>query len=448
MRYNLRPRSANYAVARAANRTMARVAGRAVSRFVPYVGAAMSAYDIGRSAYKAVTRGTQKSKSTGKSFKRRRLGNTLTTSSSGRFKRGRRSKASPTAVYNKYGVTETLEQGGVMNSGVQTATANNTIVIGHATLPTDRIVLMLMRALVKKLFVAVGIHEVPDFNARIPGMVVGDFVYLQYYNNENTATISTVFYTGLGTAADTYEAVAVKLFDDLSAFATSVQQLQFINVQFIPGATQNRLKYFVMPLETAFVHLYGKSDLKMQNRTVNDAGDDADDVDNVPLQGRSYSGTGNGTGAINRNNLYSGAARDFIAGETYGTIAKVPTERWYQEPPGPEVFQSVKTSAKVKLDPGSLKTSCLITKTSISLNKFVKAVLVNTFAPTDGHHRHYLGQYRFFMFEKMITSLAGAEARNMLIAYETNLELGCYVTNKREITTAPLNKLHNFATQA
>jgi hypothetical protein len=37
MRYNLRPRSANYAVARAANRTMARVAGRAVSRFVPYV---------------------------------------------------------------------------------------------------------------------------------------------------------------------------------------------------------------------------------------------------------------------------------------------------------------------------------------------------------------------------------------------------------------------------
>jgi len=53
-------------------------------------------------------------------------------------------------------------------------------------------------------------------------------------------------------------------------------------------------KRFQIDLSKCRIHLYAKSSLKLQNRTVNlNANNDDEDVDNVPLYVKSYFGSGN-----------------------------------------------------------------------------------------------------------------------------------------------------------
>lgn len=338
----------------------------------------------------------------------------------------------------KGGVSELIERGGIVDGGAQTSTAGNTVVVGHCTMPKRTVLKCMFRAIVKQLFIRVGTTNISNFNDVIPGATAGSLIRLRYYTTAE-ASLSNLDYNV--TTTTTYEDCASNLLIAFETASAEISQIELQDISFQPGAADRLLAYVIMDLRTARLHFYSKSTLKFQNRTVNDAADDEQSVDNVPLYGKMYYGIGNGTGAVNRNSIYTTASRDFIADDTNGVMSKVPTERWYQEPVGPEMLEKVSKFGKIHLDPGQIKTSSLTTKKSIGVNQLIKAVAVNNILPVVNHTRHYLGHYRFMMVEKMITAVAGTSINSIKLAFEHNLKIGCYMTVWRNTLTAPITSI-------
>jgi len=274
-------------------------------------------------------------------------------------------------------------------------------------------------------------------------MTAGDTIRISYYNTPDTGTLLP---WNLGWSGQTYDQIALA-FVGASLFSASFPpDIVIKQIEFIPLSPNNRLSYTLIDLTHCKLHFDCKSTLKFQNRSQNQAGGDEESVDNVPLYGKSYYGIGNGTGAINRNNAYAFASRDFICDDDNGVIAKVPTESFYQEPIGPELLEKVKYHGKVHLDPGHLKTSSLTDRFSVDLTKFIRmAAHDNT---SIQHHRHYFGSYRFMMLEKMLAAASGSVANSIKLGYEVNERVGCYCTVKNSTITVPLLSVANYTAEA
>jgi len=164
--------------------------------------------------------------------------------------------------------------------------------------------------------------------------------------------------------------------------------------------------------------VYVKSTLKIQNRSVEVAGDDEDDVDNVPLYGRTYEG--NGSGMDSRNPRVLAAAVDFYSHKSTGMINVIPgsSDMSLREPPLPNNFVGVKDSQKFSLSPGKIKTSILETHIKgTSLHRLMRTL----YDPTnsgDVYRNTTYGSYRVMGYEKVI--LAEASKLTTSIAYEKN----------------------------
>jgi hypothetical protein len=353
----------------------------------------------------------------------------------------------------RLGTSVTLERGGIIRSGISTPVSGNTVCVGHSTMPQDTIIRLAFRAIFKKFYMKLGTYDMSDWNGTLIDVPGGAIFSLNYYNTEEDTTLSTInCTTGSNVPAPTS-------FNDLPEFfwkeIIKVSQPQNIRFDaltyFHPNPTNaNAPNNTKLVLKDVLLHFYAKSTLKVQNRTLTKGADnESDDVDNVPLYGKSYFGFGNGTGAINKNGNYSIASRDFIGDEKYGTIAKVPNEPWYQEPPGPEVFEKVKQFGKVALSPGDVKTSTLSYRKTISLQQFGRVVFNHETTPDDDRHRrHYLGNYRFMMVEKMINAVGGTEENQISLAFETNLNIGCYATIRKSTFTSNVVDVGNIVAES
>ena len=95
-------------------------------------------------------------------------------------------------------------------------------------------------------------------------------------------------------------------------------------MEYLPGSAISAFARpnLVMAAETMIFEFDCKSSFKIQNRSSNGVDDDADDVDNIPLYGKSYYGKSNGMNmGIYRNTLATGypGRTPFFANNTYGT---------------------------------------------------------------------------------------------------------------------------------
>jgi len=354
----------------------------------------------------------------------------------------------------RLGTSVTLERGGIVRSGASTSSFGNTVCVGHASMPQDTIILIAMRAIFKQFYMKLGSYDMSNWNDTIPDLAAGAVIGLNYYIGEQAGTLNTInCTTGANVPSPTtFDALPIFFWQELIKLPECAN-LRFDNLYYYHptptnGNSPNATK---LVLKDVILHFYSKSTLKVQNRTLTKSADnESDDVDNVPLYGKSYYGYGNGTGAINKNASYGGnASRDFIGDEKYGTIAKVPQELWYQEPPGPEVFEKVKSFGKVMLVPGDIKTSTLTTRKNITLQQFARQIFTREVAPAaNAHHRHYMGTYRFMIIEKMINAVVGSAENEIALAYETNLNIGCYATIKKSTFTSNLVEVGNISSQS
>lgn len=322
----------------------------------------------------------------------------------------------------KWGVTKTFESGSVKK-------ADEVMYLGHTTHPAIEMRKMMWKSVFKALFKKMG-YDVTDPATELPGAVTNDTIYIDYiikpgFVPQNVNVIRSV-------CAMSIEALG-EYFGGLNTnFNNQENDTDFVAVRFQPG-TNSLYPSTNIRLEKSIVKVYVKSSLKIQNRSVTKAADnEADDVDNVPLYGRGYQGTGTCPRLIKPYNSAVTSGIEFLPSHTTGVIySGTVTEDFLKEPLFGNEWKNVKKMGKLHLDPGVIKTSVLTYYKTKYFNVMYSALKtdngglsVNT-APK-------VGKYRLFGIEKMIDAV---ESQPFAVAYEHDWYCGVsFATRKADLT--------------
>lgn len=400
-------------------------------------GSRRSAMSIsGRSLASAKSLTRQRSKSAVKTVVKKIY---QSANSGGKFAKGGKSLPVDTK-YAKFGVVEVKEQGGLLQADGLGGTAEQCLYLGHATLPDNMVRMAVWRAVVKMILMNIGI-QIEDFRAPILTYTSASASYLLDFFYSTSEFVRTSVQYEL-TSSKTPDSLATELYSNTS-FRTSTDirfERVVIRQKNTIGGTET-ITVKDIDLSRAMIHYYSKSTLKIQNRSVSSAdNNEADDVDNVPLFGKSYEGKG--TGAIYRRQEDS--TLPFCCQDDTGIISPHPIsviagQYSLNEPPNPKMFQYVSRNGSAHLEPGQIKTSALVTKKSSTLTMLLqklnsfRVVGSSVFFLDRSYKPH--GQFRFFALEKMIQAVATTEVNKIRLAYECNLKLGAYCTAKRVLPT-------------
>ena len=326
--------------------------------------------------------------------------------SAGFIKRGR--KMRNFRKWKKFmddGVVTVNEKGGIV-------TSQYCRYIGHASMPRDAIIRMVWAAVVKKLLVRVG-YPIEAAQIVIGGMPVGDVIVLSYKESP-AAPIGSVTFTVAGPTS------LLNIADYFRANVLDNNNYEFIGINYNPSATSPWAR-ILMPLQNFYLKFDCKGSLKIQNRSTNSADDEqSDEVDNVPLYGRSYEGTGSGT-LVDTPAMTPPA--NLFADDQTGVILYDGVNDM-REPMLPPSAVRAKRSGKVRLEPGHIKTSSLQTKMTIRFNDFFTKLgkFANVVSPsTTAYSQHPLGKFKLMALEKIIETQA--DPLPITVAYEHNLRI-------------------------
>lgn len=176
-------------------------------------------------------------------------------------------------------------------------------------------------------------------------------------------------------------------------------------------------------------HIFSKSELKVQNRTLAaDNSNDATDVSNNPLIGYEYrfsSGSPRSKHGTNSNLLSSVSEPSGLI-----TARAAQLEAAMKEPPSPTSWWNCVASSKVRLEPGEIKKSVIYHKSSMNLLKFMKKCNFSV-----GHNLKQVslfGKSSLLALEDIINV---NPTNNISLAYEINREFGGYLTTKFKLSS-------------
>ena len=345
--------------------------------------------------------------------KKRRLAKARPYRSAGFIKRGKRKYAKKNYAQQKWGISLNKEAGKLY-------TATECMFVGHSTCPVQTIRECMWRALVKRLYIGAGGYDFSVFGAvQCP---VGTMVDVFFKNDGPTSPqIIQTFTFVLG---DTLETLAQWLgnqgrpFNDGQYANTRVFTFLRMIQPIPPGGLAyptDHLQESRILLANATVTMEISSSLKIQNRSINktvyEGGVDADNVDRVPLYGKSYEG--NGSGTYTKSSQQNPAGSNFNSDMIYGIIEQGALSNELKEPPYASDFIGVKRSGKVKIEPGTIKTSVLTYKKTMKFSDLQRelgtsqdvAYLGNI--PDADRKVVRFGKYRFFGLEKIIDATSG-----------------------------------------
>jgi len=229
------------------------------------------------------------------------------------------------------------------------------------------------------------------------------------------------------------------------------KQVRFIRLEFIPGLTVNaeptRLPWKLIRLEYASISIDCKSALKIQNRSVTVAADnEANDIDNVPLVGRSYEGNGMGpvfrkskflanTTGVENNYSFASDKYAVIDGTEY--LAGSPV-RELAEPPLPMQLYSCTASGKVRMQPGDVKTSLIMYHLGGKLdNVWNKLGAFNDPDYSLPKVQGSFGKYRLYAVEKMVDCIAPSAENAIRIGIECQVDVSATVRARDSTFTSP-----------
>lgn len=259
-------------------------------------------------------------------------------------------------------------------------------------------------------------------------MVLNTQIIIEYKltNTGNYATSPYVFGVGQATATD-----FVNWWLSVSRPWYGNAETEFGRI-WIKGPVASDETYMQINMANMKCHFEIKSTLKIQNQTVATAGDDEDDVNNVPLYGKSYNfnGTqlkqtrpyiGNGGGTV--------ISQDLSANVDLGVISYVNSSELPEPVQGPVEFRGLKAIGKAHLDPGQVKTSVLTDTINMYFSTLFKSFMDDIPSISVQRARNF-GKGRIFALEKMINVLGSLSLK---IAYEHNYEVSTSVKLKQPI---------------
>lgn len=391
--------------------------------------------DFGRSPAK---RSPAYMKKVGKRLVRKslRASGASSSKSAGRFGKGNR-KLQVLDYYSKRGIVVARETGGIVASGA-TEKAQSALV-GHSTFCNLQLRTDIARAFVKMIFnkMRVAIFNFTDIVNT--GRNLQIVVYYLLYPGHTGSSINLVV-----TNTTTYDDIVTWFSDTVLALADASPEVYFTDLfvreEFVattPGVGGTIL--LNLNLASCSFNIYNKSSLKIQNRTISAAGNiEGDDVDNVPLFGKSYSGSGNwaqfgssmssATLIVTQDSVTNAPV---VTKKFGGTIANTAN---LAEPPVKSQVRHCTAVGKAHLDPGQVKTDVLVYKKTFSLNGLVRKYMRSTALLLDTS-RIAIGKYRFFMLEKMIQAVQTTDVNSITIAYELDHKTGIVCQCKRSLQT-------------
>lgn len=337
-----------------------------------------------------------------------------------KVKKYKPSKRSKTAIK---GIEHTYEVNKEFTTTAQTGW------VGHSVTSPELVRYTLWRLIIKRLMAKTGngIRFFGD-DPSVQNVQAGDKIVLYFQNQDGNAGTIDWTYGGTGTWESAVTTFATSAF--LHAEGVLLKSITFLSLTDAQGNGVSP-PLTRLDLEHSYVTMYCKSSMKMQNRTVNGTDTSMDDVDNVPLYGRAYGGSGNG--AIWYGRVGSPNVQELIAHKNYGYIENNGVnDAGLQEPLHQIHFKYVTKKGKVHLDPGYIKTSVLTYKKTISctaLNRRISQIC------TSNKVRDSFGVFRFFGLERMID--VGLE-NNIKLGIEINHYISMNMYTKYKDITIPL----------
>jgi hypothetical protein len=416
-----------------------------------YVSTAKRAFKVAKLIKSVASSARKRSASRSRSprtIKRQRLNNPfikkavkfMTTGySSGRFRRASKKYAKKNWKKQKYGVSLNKETGKIY-------TAAECIFVGHSTCPAQTVREMMWRAIIKRLAIQAGRYDITDLSATLPS---GTICEVKWHNDGINTPEQNAGYT-FG-ASNSLEDLADWCSSQFRPFNDGENEQRFWKfIRLRPSAVYNPdgIQEARINLYKCILHFDIKSSFKLQNRSINSAtwsNEEADNVDNVPLYGKSYEGRGSGAIIKNANKtgLLGADIPNFMADYQHGYIEGGATINNLREPPYASDFMYVRKSGKVRMEPGAIKTSTLSSGGRTTFTELQQAlgqtesVLYPGNVPEASKTIQRLGVYRFFGLEKMIDAQASFP---MTIATEHNLRMNCWCDHQEEHYTVQITE--------
>ncbi len=206
-----------------------------------------------------------------------------------------------------------------------------------------------------------------------------------------------------------------------------------------PTANPQELPLAYLDLDNIHLHINCSSKMSIQNRTLGATATSTsmDDITNNPLEGKVYSGTGNGTLLQTQDNVVGMAGNDFwgtladgiIQFDPLGTPVTAQQASVLRRPPTANAFVAVRSVAKVRLGPGAIKKSVWSWNRSMKFSKYIEYMQSRLRANGDVKTPVSLGKFEFLGLEKMVrTRNAGTGVPAVSVGYELNQVIGCYTT--------------------
>lgn len=338
--------------------------------------------------------------------------------------------------------------GGVNSDRVQTA------FVAHCTFTPTLVKEMLARALCRLVAKIIKVEASFDnwdsavhLNANASYRIV--IVYKRAVNDNNQTVIINVL------GGTTYFALYQQFYTMFSGFDNVVGRsldLTTMRIYEVTGVAPNEVQITKgeYDLSQASVYVNVKSTLKVQNSTRSTEGDEADDVDNIPLHGKIYVAKGNylGLGGYQNNDRIFAPPR--LQQLPYFTVAGsniIPpgsefdyADRSWKEPPLKSQVKNCSSATTIHLEPGQIKTSVITYSQKHNLNTLVRECLTYALdvtgfpAPNDGIITGpvtKLGKTHMIGLEKMIQSETTTENNKIRLSVELDHKYGCIINTKR-----------------
>lgn len=349
-------------------------------------------------------------------------------------------------MFEMKGVSRNLEY-----ASTQDSTTQQTVIIGHSTVVSEQILRIAIGAVLKKLFQKMQL-EVTSWNDVLStnDFTVGDVFQFSARRAPNAA-LTTFSYTLVLADVDTalgFNNLVTKIISNLRNYVNSTfdglnlanEGLRFGSVKYVPLGT---LKHPLTELSLigCKISMLAKSDLKIQNQSVTVSTDNqADNVNNVPIYGKSYQGSGTGfqvtlprTTAIAGmldTRMYNVERNRGIIIEN-GTSSNLLLEPWQRGQ-----FRGAKQDGKLGINPGEIKTSSLSQTMTITLDRIVRDCCqqVTNTAAAEANPSIKFGKFRMMILDKVI---GGTGFTGVKISYEHNYYIAGYFQPGYSTATVP-----------
>lgn len=303
----------------------------------------------------------------------------------------------------------------IERSFVQTPTVSG--IVGHATSPRGYMTRAMFGAMLKYLFGRMGVKCDPPTAAVTPwannSTITFTFTYGATTNDGFTATIASgaTFTQIIQAVQNTWETK----YDSLSATVVPTN-LRFRTMEYrTTDLVTLGLPSLTLDISNAKIGYWISSRLKLQNRSLNTAGDDdANDVDNVPINLVQYSGYG--TGCDSKYD-YLGVS---LMTDGNG-IMNLSNPAELGDAPIATTFEGVKRTSFSRLQPGQIKTNVIKYKKNFRLDNLSRILAVGR---GDANIKMPLGKYSFLHIEKTLEANQTTPV-NMNIACENQLFINC-----------------------